>query len=29
VQIDAAQIAQMQSELETAENMELPEEDDF
>ena len=29
VQIDAAQIAQMQSELEMAENMELPEEDDF
>ena len=29
VVIDEAQIAQMQEEIETAKNMDLPEEDDF
>ena len=29
VQIDATQIAEMQAELENAQNMELPEDDDF
>ena len=29
VVIDAAQVAEMQAELENAQNMELPEDDDF